>query len=62
MNKELSRLNLKIPTDIKEYLQAAAYFNSTPQHTVSLTEYLCELVRRDMGEHKIIWIGKDEKK
>ena len=49
---ELERLNLKIPADIKAYLQAAAYRESSPTKTVSLTEYLCELVRADMKKHK----------
>lgn len=48
----MERLNLKIPADIKEYLQAAAYRESSPKKTVSLTEYLCELIRADMGKHK----------
>lgn len=48
----LERLNLKIPADIKEYLQAAAYRESSPKKTVSLTEYLCDLVRADMEKHK----------
>ena len=48
----MERLNLKIPADIKEYLQAAAYRESSPKHIVSLTEYLCDLVRRDMELHK----------
>ena len=49
---QLERLNLKIPADIKAYLQAAAYRESSPTKTVSLTEYLCELVRADMEKHK----------
>ena len=48
----LERLNLKIPPEIKAYLQAAAYRESSPTKTVSLTEYLCELVRADMEKHK----------
>lgn len=48
----LERLNLKIPAEIKEYLQAAAYRESSPKKTVSLTEYLCDLVRADMEKHK----------
>ena len=47
----LERLNLKIPADIKAYLQAAAYRESSPAHTVSLTEYLCDLIRADMEKH-----------
>ena len=50
--QEMERLSLKIPTEIKDYLQAAAYRESSPKHMVSLTEYLCELVRRDMELHK----------
>ena len=48
----LERLNLRIPADIKAYLMAAAYRESSPTKTVSLTEYLCELVRADMEKHK----------
>ena len=48
----LERLNLKIPPEIKAYLQAAAYRESSPTKTVSLTEYLCGLVRADMEKHK----------
>lgn len=46
------RLNLRIPTDIKEYLYAAAYRESSPKKTVSVTEYLCQIVREDMERHK----------
>lgn len=46
------RLNLKIPADIKEYLYAAAYRESSPTKQVSVTEYLCQLVRADMKKHK----------
>lgn len=46
------RLNLKIPTYIKEYLQAAAYEASNAKHTVSITEYICDLVTADMEKHK----------
>ena len=48
----LEGLNLKMPPEIKAYLQAAAYRESSPTKTVSLTEYLCELVRADMEKHK----------
>ena len=46
------RLNLAIPTYIKEYLQAAAYRESNAKHTVSITEYLCDLIVEDMEKHK----------
>ena len=49
----LVRLNLRIPEDIRDYLQAAAYRESTPRKRVSLTEYLCQLVRQDMERNKI---------
>ena len=48
----LVRLNLRIPEDIREYLQAAAYRESSPKKRVSLTEYLCQLVRQDMERNK----------
>lgn len=46
------RLNLKIPTYIKDYLQAAAYRESNAKHTVSITEYICDLIVADMEKHK----------
>lgn len=46
------RLNLKIPTYIKEYLKAAAYRESNASHIVSVTEYLCNLVIADMENHR----------
>ena len=49
----MERLNLKIPAEIKEYLNVAAAKASIEQRrNVSLTEYLCELVRADMEQHK----------
>lgn len=47
----MERLNLKIPAEIKAYLQAAAYRESSPTHTVSLTEYLCSIIKADMEKH-----------
>ena len=50
---ELARLNLKIPAEIKEYLTVAAAKASIEQRrNISLTQYLCELVRADMEKHK----------
>lgn len=50
---ELARLNLKIPAEIKEYLTVAAAKASIEQkRNISLTEYLCGLVRADMKQHK----------
>ena len=46
------RVSLMIPAYIKEYLQAAAYRESNAKHTVSITEYLCDLVVADMEKHK----------
>ena len=49
----LERLNLKIPAEIKEYLTVAAAKASIEQRrNISLTEYLCDLVRADMEKHK----------
>lgn len=46
------RISLMIPMYIKEYLQAAAYRESNAKHTVSINEYLCDLVVADMEKHK----------
>ena len=48
---EYYRFNLKMPLEYKEYLQAAAYRASTPEKTVTITEYICELVRADMEKN-----------
>lgn len=47
----MERLNLKIPAELKAYLQAAAYKASSPTRTVSPTEYLCKLLKEDMERH-----------
>ena len=56
VNKEgvsLARLNLKIPAELKEYLTVAAAKASINQRrNISLTEYLCQVVREDMERHK----------
>lgn len=50
---ELSRLNLKIPTELKEYLTIAAAKASIEQRrNISLTQYLCDLVTADMKRNK----------
>ena len=48
---EYYRFNLKMPLEYKEYLQAAAYRASSAEKTVTITEYLCELVRADMEKN-----------
>lgn len=49
----LERLNLKIPAEIKEYLTvAAAKASIERKRNISLTEYLCDLVRADMDKDK----------
>lgn len=49
----LERLNLKIPAEIKEHLTVAAAKASIAQRrNISLTEYLCDLVRADMDKSK----------
>ena len=45
------RFNLKMPLEFKEYLQAAAYRASSPEKIVTVTEYICELVRADMEKN-----------
>lgn len=47
-----------VPVKIRRYLVTAAYRKSTPHHTVSLTEYFCELVRQDMLKHQDVEISK----
>ena len=49
---EYYRFNLKMPLEYKEYLQAAAYRASSPEKTVTITEYICELVRADMEKNR----------
>jgi cobalamin biosynthesis protein CbiG len=50
---ELARLNLKIPAELKEYLTIATAKASIKQRrNISLTQYLCELIRADMEKHK----------
>ena len=49
----LERLNLKIPAELKEYLTVAAAKASIEQRrNISLTEYLCDLVRADKEKNK----------
>ena len=48
---EYYRFNLKMPLEYKEYVQAAAYRASSPEKTITITEYLCELVRADMEKN-----------
>lgn len=45
------RFNLKMPIELKEYLQAAAYRESSPQKIVTITEYICNLIRADMEKN-----------
>ena len=50
---QLTRLNLKVPAEIKEYLTVAAAKQSIAERRqISLTEYLIELVRKDAEQHK----------
>ena len=51
LDETRERLNLVIPAYIKEYLKAAAYRESDPEHMVSVTEYLCGLIMQDMRYH-----------
>ena len=50
---ELTRLNLKVPAYIKEYLTIASAKQSIAERRqISLTEYLIELVKADMDKNK----------
>lgn len=47
------RFNIRIPTELKEYLTIAAARESiATRKTVSPTKYLCGLIRQDMEAHK----------
>ena len=46
--REVYRMNLKMPVEFKEYLMAQAYRQSNEKHIVSVTEYICNLIREDM--------------
>ena len=49
---EYYRFNLKMPLEYKEYLTVAAAKASIEQRrNISLTQYLCELVRADMEKN-----------
>ena len=49
----LERLNLKIPAEYKEYLTIAAAKESIAQRrSISLTQYLCDLIEADRKRHK----------
>ena len=45
------RMNLKMPVEFKDYIYAQAYYQSNEKHTVSATEYLCNLIREDLERH-----------
>ena len=42
------RFNLKMPVEYKDYLQSAAYKASSPTKTITITEYICNLIAADM--------------
>lgn len=47
-----ARINLKLPTELKEYLSVAAAKASIAQKkTISVTAYICDLIRADMEQN-----------
>lgn len=44
------RMNIRVPTDIKDWLYEASFRKSTASERVSATAYLIDLVRRDRDE------------
>ena len=49
MNQEKKyRLNLCLPMDCKDYLEIAAFKESSPPKRVSITSYIVKLIREDM--------------
>ena len=49
--REYYRFNLKMPIEYKEYLQSAAYKASSPGNMVTITEYICNLIKDDMDKN-----------
>ena len=49
--QEYYRFNLKMPFEYKGYLQQAAFKASTPANLVTVTEYICNLIRADMEKN-----------
>lgn len=49
---EYYRFNLKMPMEYKDYLQSAAYKASSPTKTVTITEYICNLIAEDIERSK----------
>ena len=49
--QEYYRFNLKMPYEYKGYLQQAAFKASTPANLVTVTEYICNLMRADMEKN-----------
>ena len=49
--QEYYRFNLKMPFEYKGYLQQAAFKASTPTNLVTVTEYICNLIRADMEKN-----------
>ena len=45
------RFNLKMPMEYKEHLQKAAFRESTPSKVVTITEYICKLIKTDMDNN-----------
>ena len=54
------RLYFKVTPEVKSYLQAAAYAESTPTRRVSMTDYVCMLVEKDMQAHPEYMTGEGE--
>lgn len=48
IRKKYYRFNLKMPMEYKDYLQEAAYRASSPTKTITITEYICNLIAADM--------------
>ncbi len=45
------RLSFKVTPEVKSYLQTASYETSTATRRVSMTDYVCMLIERDMEQH-----------
>ena len=41
------RMNIRVPTDVRDWLYEASFNMSTPDKRVSATAYLVDLIRKD---------------
>ena len=50
--EQMERLHIKLPLEMKLYLQEAIYKDSAPGHMVTITEYIIKLICEDMERNQ----------